>query len=76
MDEINDGSEDAESFLVGNLFIAQWNWSKYAHLFDEHLQRIFVTFKWNLSWFEYVPIMAPYQTDQLRKIQLTRRRIR
>ena len=69
VDKVNNGCEDAEPFVIGNLTIAKRYWSEDAHLLYKHLQRIFITFERNIGWLKYVPIVAPYQANQLKKSQ-------
>lgn len=69
VDEVNDGCEDAEPLVIGNFIIAQRYWSKDAHLLDEYLYRIFITFEGNFGWLKYVPIVAPDEADQLRGVK-------
>ena len=69
VNEVNDGCEDAKPFIIGNFTIAQRYWSKDAHLLDEYLYGVFITFKRDIGWLEYVPIVAPDKADQLRGVK-------
>ena len=65
--KVDHSFEDAELFVGGNLPVAQRHRSKDAYLLNEHLQRIFITFEWNLGGLENVPVLAPDQANQLRE---------
>ncbi len=71
VDEVNNGCKDAEPFVICDSTIAQRYWSKDAHLLDEYLNRILITFEGNLGWLEYVPIVAPDEADQLGGITIS-----
>ena len=66
VDEINDRCEDAEPFMIGNFSIAQGYWSENAHLPDEYLQRVLITFEGDFGGFEYVPAITEEEADNLR----------